>query len=103
VRNFRSYPTIKRSKVIRLGPETFSVTFRYWYNNFICPGILTIRVIDSVAHVSNVHVDLKFRRQGIATELYNAADKYLLNKHLPILSPSDNLTKDGKKFWDSRG
>jgi GNAT superfamily N-acetyltransferase len=48
--------------------------------------------------ISSVMVRPEYRRQGVATKLYNHIEK----EHNIKLRPNDALTDDGKKFWGGR-
>lgn len=92
------YPLIKRRNI-----ETNKrYLFYYWFQYDLIVAELDMMIENNISYVDNIYVDPDFRRKGIATILYNTADQFLIKKKLPILSPSKNLTKDGKKFWEYR-
>jgi ribosomal protein S18 acetylase RimI-like enzyme/8-oxo-dGTP pyrophosphatase MutT (NUDIX family) len=49
-------------------------------------------------YIFNSHVKVRYRRKGVATLLYNAAENYLKNKGLKLV-PSPALSDDAYHFW----
>jgi GNAT superfamily N-acetyltransferase len=77
--------------------------FLYWKNESTNCGVLQIVVnANGPCYAENIFVDRKYRRQGIATRLYDEADAFLKRKGRGPLVPSSNLREDGRAFWRAR-
>ena len=99
------YPLIKR----KLIHPNSNYIFSYWisYHTKIAELDLVISesywgAADYYCRASNVYVEEAYRRLGVATKLYDAADLFLLHKNLPRMVPSLSLNEFSRAFWDDR-
>jgi hypothetical protein len=68
------------------------------YLDGICNAVGSIELSDDLTYVEMVHVSFHYARQGIATALYDYAEKDLGY----TLQPSKWLTRDGAAFRANR-